>query len=76
MTGKELILYILTNNLENKEIFVDGGLVGFITREEAAEKFGVGISTIEAWHKLGMMRGIQIGDTLYFPNDAVVVPII
>lgn len=76
MTGKELILYILNNDLENEEIFVDGHLIGFIDEEEAAEKFGVGISTIKAWHTLGMMRGLQIGDTLYFPKDAVVVPIL
>ena len=34
MTGRELILYILQNGLENEEVFKDGIFVGFIPEEE------------------------------------------
>lgn len=69
MTGKELILYILQNNLENT-IVLDGCLfVGFMTEEEAAVKFEVGTATIRAWYQCRMLEGTQIGDSLYFRKD-------
>ena len=66
MTGKELIIYILQNNLENEEIFKDGVLVGFIDECQAAIKYGVGIETVKLWYKRGLLNGIQIGDSVYF----------
>lgn len=48
MTGKELIIYILSNNLEDEPVFKDGSFVGFITVREAAVKMGVGVATIYA----------------------------
>lgn len=49
MTGRALIIYILENNLENKEIFKDGKIVGFISVSEAASKFNVGVGTVKTW---------------------------
>ena len=49
MTGKELILYILQNNLENEVVIKDGVFVWLMNEEEAAAKFGVGVATIKAW---------------------------
>lgn len=69
MTGKELILYILQNNLENTVVLQDGFFVGFMTEEEAAVKFGVGVATIRAWYQCRMLNGTQIGDSLYFLKD-------
>ena len=69
MTGKELILYILQNNLENTIVLQDGFFVGFMTEEEAAVKFNVGIETIRAWYNLRMLDGTRIGDSLYFLKD-------
>lgn len=74
MTGRELIIYILMNNLEDKEIIADGKLVGFMNEKETAIKFGVDIPTIKAWLSLGMLKGITIGNSVYFPKDAVVGP--
>ena len=74
MTGRELIIYILMNNLEDKEIVANGKLVGFMNEKEAAIKFGVDIPTIKAWCSLGMLKGITIGNAVYFPKDAVVGP--
>ena len=69
MTGKELILYILQNNLENTIVLEDGFFVGFMTEEEAAVKFGVGTAQIRAWYHCKMLKGTKIGDSLYFRKD-------
>ena len=69
MTGKELIMYILQNNLENTVVLKDGFFIGFMTEEEAAAKFEVGIATIRAWYYCEWLKGTQIGDSLYFLKD-------
>ena len=66
MTGKELIIYILQNDLENEIVIKDGIFVWLMNEEEAAVKFGVGVSTIKAWYICGMLDGAKIGDHLYF----------
>lgn len=66
MTGRELILYILQNNLENDILFKDGVFVGLISDEELAVKFGVGVATVRAWYWTGMIKGVKINDSLYF----------
>lgn len=69
MTGKELILYILQNNLEDTIVLQDGFFIGFMTEEEAAVKFNVGVETIRAWYNCRWINGTQIGDSLYFLKD-------
>lgn len=69
MTGKELILYILQNNLEDTVVLKDGFFIGFMTEEEAAVKFGVGTATIRAWYNCKWIKGTQIDDSLYFLKD-------
>lgn len=66
MTGKELILYILQNDLENEIVIKDGIFIWFMTEEEAAVKFDVGVSMVRAWYEYGMLSGTKIGDRLYF----------
>ena len=66
MTGKELIIYILQNDLENEVVVKDGIFVWLMNEEEAAVKFGVGISTIKAWYACGMLSGTKINNHLYF----------
>lgn len=68
MKGKDLILYILQNNLEDEEIFQNGRLLGFMTAEEAAVKFGVGTSTIIAWISTGQLQVVKIGDMIFIPE--------
>lgn len=70
MTGRELIIYILKNSLEDQEIFKDGKLTGFMTVGEAAAKFDVGEATIEAWFHIGMIKGIILGKEIYIYADA------
>lgn len=69
MTGRELIIYIMSNNLENEEVIKDGVFVGLISEDQLAAKFGVGVATVWAWYFLGEIKGIQIGDHLYFLKD-------
>lgn len=69
MTGKELILYILQNDLEDVDVFEDGFFIGFMSEGEAAVKFGVGMATVRAWYHDGKLKGIPIGDSLYFLKD-------
>lgn len=66
VTGKDLIIYILTNNLENEEIFKDGRFIDLISETEAAAMYGVGVETIRAWYSLGYISGIRVGDTMCF----------
>lgn len=67
MTGRELILYILANGLENEPIFKNGTFVGFDSEAQYAEKLGVGVATVRAWAAMGMIEYIIINDTLYIP---------
>ena len=70
MTGRDLIIYILENNLENEQIFKDGKLIGFMTVAEAAAKFGVGEATIYVWIGMNIIPGIQIEEGIYIPVNA------
>lgn len=70
MTGRDLILYILENHLEDDPIFDNGFILGLMTTNEAAVKFNVGVATIASWHTLGMLPGVKIGDSLYIPVNA------
>lgn len=71
MTGRDLIIYILENNLEDQSVFENGELLGFMSIEMAALKFGVGTSTIKVWIDLRIIPGIKIGDKLYIPANIV-----
>lgn len=69
MTGKDLIIYILENNLENEEVLKGGVFIGFMNEEEAALKFEVGIATIKAWYELGMLQGTDINGSAFFKKN-------
>lgn len=70
MTGRELILYILANELEDEVFFENGKLPGFITPEEMAIKCDVGVATVVAWIELGALKSIKIGNRIYIPGNA------
>lgn len=69
VTGKELIIYILQNKLENEEVFKNDGFLDFLTEEETAAKFNVGIETMRLWHRFGMVKGIRIGYSVLYPKN-------
>lgn len=66
MTGRDLILYILENHLEDEVVIENGVFVWLMSEEEAAVKFGVGVAQIRAWYMCKMLSGTKIGDRLYF----------
>lgn len=70
MTGRDLILYILQNGLENEEVFKDGRLLGFMRPAEAAVKFAVGESTIRSWIAMNVLQSVKIGNFIFIPADA------
>lgn len=67
MTGRDLILYILANNLENEPVFKNGSFVGFETEEGFAVKHNVGIETVRVWIIMGLIDYIQVGNKFYIP---------
>lgn len=62
MTGRDLIIYILSNNLENEPVFKDGKFLGFKTLEEVAVEQSVGIETVRLWAVMGMLECVKISD--------------
>ena len=67
MTGRDLIVYILANHLEDEPVFKDGTLIGFDSEDKFAEKMNVGVPTVRAWIDLGMINSIRIGNVNYIP---------
>lgn len=65
MTGRDLIIYILQNNLEDENVFENGMFIGFMSEEEAAARFKVGVPTIRVWHTLGFINSVSIGDSIF-----------
>lgn len=72
MTGRELILYILENKLEDELVFDDGKFLGFLTVKEFAVKHNTGEETVRAWVDLKYLPGIIIYDEIYIPANAKV----
>lgn len=70
MTGRDLIIYILQNGLEDEPVYENGKLLGFMNEMEAAIKFGVTTATIRAWVSMKMLDGVWIGHSLYIPANA------
>lgn len=70
MTGRDLIIYILKNNLEDEPLFENGKLVGFLSASEFAEKHNVGIATVCTWVAMGYLDGLFIHNELYIPYNA------
>lgn len=70
MTGRDLILYILNNNMENEAVFKDGRFLGFLSAAEYAELNDVGEETVRLWVNLGYLDAIIIYDEIYIPFNA------
>ena len=69
MTGRDLIIYILANNLENEPVFKDGKFVGFMTVTEAAAELKVGVATIYAYINQELLDCIVVGGVVYIPAN-------
>lgn len=65
MTGRDLIVYILKNNLEDEPVFLEKGFLNLMTLRQAAVKFEVGVATVKTWFELGVIDGVMVGDEIY-----------
>lgn len=76
MTGRDLIVYILTNHLENAEIR-NGKLMAsgndFMKDEQVASILGVGMATIRVWYENDCFEGaVREDGVIYIPKDEVI----
>ena len=71
MTGKELIIYILEQGLENEVVIKDGEFNGLWTINEEAVKLGCGRASIPVMVKMGLIEGIEVEDRLYVSPASV-----
>lgn len=69
MTGKDLVLYILQNDLLDDPVFLGERFLDFMTIQEAAVKLDVGEATVRNWVKLNMIPSIQIGGKIFIPKN-------
>lgn len=65
MTGRELIIFILENNLEDVSIFDGDMLPGLMTLDEAAVKWHSGRNTLKALFEMGKIPGVIIDEKIY-----------
>ena len=71
MTGRDLITYILQNGLEDEEVFkIIFNSSAVLSIYQAAEKFNVGIATINAWVTAGYLKAFVVKGELKIPADA------
>ena len=69
MTGRDLIIYILENGLEDEPVFNDGKIIGFMTVGEFAAKMDVGVSTVVVWIFQGRLPCMKVGGMYFVPAD-------
>ena len=69
MTGRDLIIYILENGMENEPVFKNGKFIGFVTADEVALKTNVGLATVHAWIHQDRLDSVVIKDGIYIPAN-------
>lgn len=69
MTGRDLIIYILENGLENEPVFKNGKFIGFVTADEVALKTNVGLATVHAWIHQDRLDSVVVKDGIYIPAN-------
>lgn len=68
MTGRDLIIYILTNDLLDEPVVKDNKIIGFYTVEETAVIIDCGTATVKAWIEMGKLPGVKIGEMYLIPK--------
>ena len=71
MTGRDLIIYILENGLEDKEVLDGDKILGFETLYGLAEKKDVGVETIFALCKMHNVPTVLINNKVCIPVFAI-----
>ena len=73
MTGRELIIYILENGLEDEQVIKDGNIIGHMTDSDMAAHLGYGLATVRAYIEIGALKATKLGDSYYIPLNAPTV---
>lgn len=71
MTGRDLIIYILANGLEDEPVIKNDSIIGFDTEAKFAEKHNLGVATIRAMEDLGTLSYVRIGYLRFIPSNAL-----
>lgn len=69
MNGRDLIIYILANGLENEPVFKNGEFIGFVTPSKVAAKENVGTATVHAWMHQGRLESEAVTEGIYIPAN-------
>lgn len=69
ITGKDLVLLIIKNDLMNEKINISVTDALFLTAEQAAVELGISTSSLLDMANLGVIDSVIIGDTRYFRKD-------
>lgn len=69
MTGRELIMYIIDNNLLDEPVFKNGVFVGYMSVNDAALELGAGTATIQALISMGKIDCIQTDNRYFIPYN-------
>lgn len=67
MTGRDLIVYILQNGLEDEPVFKNGKFIGFVTPDEVAVQTDVGTATVHTWIHQGRLPSEAVLEGIYIP---------
>lgn len=68
MTGKDLVLYIINNNLLDTEFNAKAKDL-FLTVEEAAVKLGISTTSLQDMIKLGIVDYVVFDEIIYVHKD-------
>lgn len=71
MTGRELIVYILENHLEDEPVIKDGKLIGFASVSQIAVMKEIGIASVYALMKEGKIPFQMIDNTIQIPLNSI-----
>ena len=67
MTGRELIIYILENGLEDEPVVKDGKLIGFMSVADVAVAMEVSYPTVLVWANQGMLDSVHFDNKINIP---------
>lgn len=67
MTGRDLIIYILENGLEDEPVVKDGKLIGFMRVADVAVAMEVSYPTVLVWVNQGMLDSVHFDNKINIP---------
>ena len=71
MNGRELIIYILKNNLEDEEVFSEEFWARMPSPMTVAIKFNVGVATVDTWIANKQLEAIEFNGKTYVTPESL-----